>query len=113
MRYLCTVIEAYKNKKLAMNKIFFITSISLLIVNKFYEDKKKTLKNQFKYILLICFNFEIFKLIKLEKVINLNPYTKYTILLSLITSFINKKDIFYVNSIATLSLFLLKNIYVN
>ena len=37
MAYLCKVIDAYKNKKLSLNKIFLITFLSSKIINYFYN----------------------------------------------------------------------------
>ena len=84
MAYLCKVIDAYKNKKLSLNKIFLLHFYLLKIINYFYN---KTFNEELFFISLICLNFEIYKFIDFK--IKLEPYTKYSLLLSLINIFIN------------------------
>ena len=112
MTYLCSVIEAYKNKKLCFSKIILMTIISSIIINSFYNI---SLNQQLISIFIICFSFEIYKLVNIK----MHPYAKFSIILSIIKILINclKNDnltdqILYINLVSTLSLFLLKNIYI-
>ena len=102
--YLCQVIEAYKNNKLGMDKILAISVIVSLIVNKKFN---KSNIEQAKVIVLFCLSFEIYKNIKLQGV----PYFKFTIIFSLLT-YLLKEDLVYANIVSTVSLFILKNIFI-